>query len=151
MIGPPGTYISGKIIFQNDLKCDVFCLVSTSLNSILFDWRLQFKNSLVVSRIPGLMKYCKSPFLHVCRISYKICYSWQLCFLKASNLMQPATVAAKKEKFPIICSNLALCDSCCYLQLVWTRLKVKRPWKCETLILWTFAVPLGKYYCTVGL
>ena len=39
------------------------------------------------------------------------------------NLLRPATVAVKIEKIPIICSNVALCNSCCDLQLVWTRLK----------------------------
>ena len=33
------------------------------------------------------------------------------------------SVAAKIEKNPIICSNLAPSNSCCNLQLVWTRLK----------------------------
>ena len=39
----------------------------------------------------------------------------------AANLLQPATVTvccSKKRKNPMICSNLALCDSCCNLRLV---------------------------------
>ena len=42
------------------------------------------------------------------------------------------SIAVKIEKNPIICSDLALCDSRCNLQLVWTRLyKVK----CDFVIL----------------
>ena len=36
-------------------------------------------------------------------------------FRLAANQPQPATVAVKIEIFPIICRNLALCDSCCNL------------------------------------
>ena len=42
-------------------------------------------------------------------------------FRLTANLLQPATVAvhcSKIEYFPIICSDLVLCNSCCKLQLV---------------------------------
>ena len=57
---------------------------------------------------------------------------WPNCSLKARSdklqiccnqrLLQ--AIAVKIKKFPIIYSDLALCDSCCNLWLVWTRLNV---------------------------
>ena len=37
--------------------------------------------------------------------------------------MTVAVCCSKNKKIPIICSNLALCNSNCNLQLAWTRLK----------------------------
>ena len=47
-------------------------------------------------------------------------------FRLAANLLQPATVAvicSKNRKDPIICCDLAVCNGCCNLWLVWTKLK----------------------------
>ena len=51
-----------------------------------------------------------------------LCASPKGSFTLAVNLLQPMTVAVKIGKFPIICSDPALCDSCCNLRLLWTRL-----------------------------